>query len=183
MHGCHKYAHLGCRFVGVWEAKIQRSAMEGEAVRCHNFSGCDQYRVFLTTLSMHNWGSPRGLKRLLYADEVCEVQIFISSRGPLRVDISALRSQTGKCCRGDSDSPTQVTGMGGGGAYQKRPCRLAAGQAGIGAQRGRPRLVWGGRRASKLPHCWRGTGPRRSRWAAPSQSTPGPQSHAMCIGG
>ena len=26
--GCHKYAHLGCRFVGLWEAKIQRSAME-----------------------------------------------------------------------------------------------------------------------------------------------------------
>jgi hypothetical protein len=35
-------------FVELWEAKIHRSVMEGEAVGCHNFSGCDQYRVFLT---------------------------------------------------------------------------------------------------------------------------------------
>jgi hypothetical protein len=41
--------------------------MEGEAVGCHNFSGCDQYRAFLTTLS--SWGSPRGLKGWMYAGD------------------------------------------------------------------------------------------------------------------
>jgi hypothetical protein len=47
-------------------------------------------------------------------------KILTSSHGPLRDDMG-LRSQTGKCCRLDSDSPKQVTGIGGGGAYQARP--------------------------------------------------------------
>jgi hypothetical protein len=80
MHGCHKYAHLGCLFVGLWEAKIQRSVMEGEAVGCHNFSGCDQYRAFLTTLS--SWGSPRGLKGWLYADDSLRGADFHLVAGP-----------------------------------------------------------------------------------------------------
>ena len=58
-------------------------------------SGGAQYRVFLTILS--SWGLPRGLKGWLYADEVCEVQIFISLRGPLRVDYAP---RGGKNARG-----------------------------------------------------------------------------------
>ena len=89
---------------------------------------------------------------------VCEVQIS-SRRGALFVSICALRSQTGKFCHATVDSTKQVAGIGGAGAYQARPCRLAAGQAGIGAQPGRPRLVWGGRRAPKWPHCCEAPGP------------------------
>jgi hypothetical protein len=42
---------------------------------------------------------------------------------------------------------------------QARPCYLAAGQAGLGAQPGRARLVWGGRRAQKCLFAGEAPGP------------------------
>jgi hypothetical protein len=54
-------------FVGLWEAKVQRSVMEGEAVGVIILVDVINTGPFLPPLS--SWGSPRGLKGWMYADD------------------------------------------------------------------------------------------------------------------
>ena len=69
-----------------------------------------------------------------------------------------------------------------GGNCQASPFRLAAGQAVLRAQPGRPRLVWGGRRASKWPHCRDAPGPTVLGNGAQAKAPPA-HSLTLCVCG
>ena len=128
-----------------------------------------------------SWVSPRGLKGWLYADRlVARQDLDLVARPSSCRNGPAITNR--QILSRDIRLDEQVTGIGGGGAYQARPCRLAAGQAGIGAQRGRPRLVWGGRRASKWPHCCDAPGPT-VLGGPPQAKAPPAHSLTLCVCG
>ena len=67
-------------FVGLWEAKIQQFVMEGGAVGVIILVDVINTGPFLPPLT--SWGSPRGLKGWLYADDSLRGAAFHLVAGP-----------------------------------------------------------------------------------------------------
>ena len=96
-------------FVGLWEAKIQRSVMEGEAVGVIILVDVINTGSFLLPLT--TWGSPRGLKGWLYADDGLRGADFHLVAGPTSCRYAPCDHKPANA----ADSTKQVSAIHGGG--------------------------------------------------------------------